>query len=139
MTESADDLSLAEALRQVDAAAGGDAPVPAAAVAYVTALENLAAAARRDLARPAQVIQRPADADHAQQPDLGDALVMAGVLCHYVGGSAELRTRLARWLEHHQGDLDEQIVLWYLSACHALLEPACRLPMDWDAHPGRTR
>jgi hypothetical protein len=64
---------------------------------------------------------------------------MAGVLCHFVGGSEELRTRLAKWMEHHEGDLDENIVLWYLTECHALLEPGCQQPFDWDPHPGRKR
>lgn len=84
-------------------------------------------------------MNRPEGAEHVPEPDREAALVLAGVLCHFVGGSEELRTRLARWMEHHEGDLDEQIVLWYLTQCHALIEPDCTLPMDWDAHPGRTR
>ena len=82
---------------------------------------------------------RPANAGHLPPPTRDDAMAMAGMLFHYVGGSKELRGRLARWIEHHEGDLDEDIVLWYLAACHAVLEPGCELPMDWDAHPGRTR
>ena len=84
-------------------------------------------------------MKRPGNAGHLPAPDWGDALTMAGVLFHYVGGSKELRERLARWMEHHEGDLDEQIILWYLTQCHALLEPDCELPMDGDVHPGRTR
>ncbi len=64
---------------------------------------------------------------------------MAGMLFHYVGGSKELRGRLAAWIEHHEGDLDEQAVEWYLRECHAWLEPECEEPLDWDPHPGRTR
>lgn len=84
-------------------------------------------------------LQRPANAPHLPAPDRADALSMAGVLFHFVGGSQELRDRLAKWLEHHEGDLDEQIVLWYLTACHQVLEPDCAEPMDTDFHPGRTR
>ena len=85
------------------------------------------------------MMERPANAEHLGPPDLGDALATAGVLFHFIAGSEELRTRLARWTEHHEGDLDDQIVLWYLTECHKLLEPECDLPMDWDAHPGRSR
>jgi hypothetical protein len=42
-------------------------------------------------------------------------------------------------MEHHEGDLDEKGIKWYLAECHALLEPGCDLPLDWDAHPGRAR
>jgi hypothetical protein len=84
-------------------------------------------------------VNRPANAAHLPAPDKDDALTMAGVLFHYVGGSKELRGRLARWIEHHEGDLDEQIILWYLTRCHELLEPDCELPLDTDFHPGRTR
>lgn len=82
---------------------------------------------------------RPPGSGHLPAPDMEAAESMAGVLFHYVAGSAELRERLARWIEHHEGDLDEQIVLWYLTECHRLLEPGCSLPMNWDAHPGRKR
>jgi len=84
-------------------------------------------------------MKHPDSAVHLPPPELTDAIIMGGVLMHFVGGSPELRTRLARWLEHHDGDLDEQIVLWYLTACHALLEPDCALPLDGDMHPGRQR
>jgi hypothetical protein len=84
-------------------------------------------------------MDKPANALHLPEPDKNDALIMAGVLFHFVGGSEELRTRLAKWMEHHEGDLDENIVLWYLTECHALLEPGCQQPFDWDPHPGRKR
>jgi hypothetical protein len=84
-------------------------------------------------------MKRPDNAGHVPAPDLDAAESMGGVLFHFVGGSAELRGRLARWMEHHEGDLDEQIVLWYLTACHALLEPDCDLPLDAEFHPGRQR
>lgn len=84
-------------------------------------------------------MNRPASAGHIPDPDLAAAQATAGTLFHFVGGSAELRERLARWMEHHPGDLDGQIVLWYLEACHQLLEPDCALPLDADVHPGRTR
>jgi len=85
-------------------------------------------------------MKRPDNAEHLPPPDFPDALIMAGVLCHYVAGSLELRERLARWMEHHEGDLDENIILWYLTACHELLEPGCQAPMDgFSPHPGRTR
>jgi len=87
---------------------------------------------------PPSLLSRPANAV-LPPPSLEDALSTAGVLFHYVGGSPELRERLAKWLEHHEGDLDDQTVLWYLTACHALLEPDCTEPMGWDAHPGRQR
>jgi hypothetical protein len=82
---------------------------------------------------------RPAGASHIPVPGKADALVMAGVLFHYVGGSKELRGRLAAWMELHPGDLDEHAVEWYLTECHALLEPDCTEPMDWNPHPGRVR
>jgi hypothetical protein len=82
---------------------------------------------------------RPPGYDHLPAPDKADALTMAGVLFHYVGGSPELCSRLAAWIQHHPGDLDADIIRWYLSECHALLEPGCTEPLDWDAHPGRTR
>jgi hypothetical protein len=84
-------------------------------------------------------VKRPGNAGHLPAPDRDAAVVMAGVLFHYIGGSKELRERVARWMEHHEGDLDEQIILWYLTECHAQLEPGCDLPLDWDAHPGRVR
>lgn len=84
-------------------------------------------------------MKRPGNADHVPAPGLDDAYATAGVLFHFVGGSAELRGRLARWMEHHEGDLDEQIILWYLTECHALLEPGCAEPMDMDMHPERQR
>lgn len=84
-------------------------------------------------------LARPENAGHLPAPSQEDALAMAGVLFHYVGGSPELRERLAKWLEHHEGDLDDGIVRWYLAACHALLEPDCDLPLDGDMHPGRQR
>jgi hypothetical protein len=84
-------------------------------------------------------VKRPDNAEHLPAPDRDDAMATAGALFHFVGGSTELRERLAKWMEHHEGDLDEQIILWYLTECHALLEPDCKMPFDWDAHPGRTR
>jgi hypothetical protein len=85
-------------------------------------------------------MKRPENAEHVPDPDLAAAQSMAGVLFHYVAGSRELRERLARWMEHHEGDLDEQIILWYLAACHEILEPGCREPLDmYSPHPGRTR
>jgi len=85
-------------------------------------------------------MKRPDNAEHVPPPDLAAAQSTAGVLFHFVGGSKELRERLARWMEHHEGDLDEQIVQWYLTACHELLEPECREPLDaFSPHPGRTR
>jgi hypothetical protein len=84
-------------------------------------------------------MKRPDNAGHVPAPDRDAALATAGALFHFVGGSAELRERLARWMEHHEGDLDEQIVLWYLAECHKLMEPGCDVPMDWAAHPGRPR
>lgn len=97
------------------------------------------ALASRPASRAVVTLSRPEGYGHLPAPDRGAALTMAGVLFHYVGGSTELRERLARWLEHHEGDLDEQVILWYLTECHALLEPGCPEPMDWDAHPGRQR
>jgi hypothetical protein len=88
---------------------------------------------------PVIPLSRPGSAAHLPVPDEDAALSTAGVLFHYIGGSAELRERLARWLEHHEGDLDDETVLWYLTACHALLEPDCDLPIGWDPHPGRQR
>lgn len=84
-------------------------------------------------------MNRPEGAEHVPAPDKAAAESMSGVLFHFVAGSKELRWRLARWMEHHEGDLDEQIVAWYLTECRAQLEPDCALPLDWDAHPGRTR
>lgn len=84
-------------------------------------------------------MSRPVNAQSLPPPDEEAALTMAGVLFHFVGGSPELRGRLARWMEHHEGDLDDPTVLWYLTEAHALLEPDCELPMDADVHPGRTR
>lgn len=84
-------------------------------------------------------MSRPANAKDLPAPDVEAALTMAGVLFHFVGGSPELRERLVRWMEHHEGDLDEKVILWYLTEAHALLEPECRLPMDADVHPGRPR
>jgi len=84
-------------------------------------------------------MERPANAEHLPVPDLDDALATAGVLMHFVGGSLELRGRLARWMEHHAGDLDEQVVLWYLGECHAQLEPDCAEPLEANLFPGRTR
>ena len=84
-------------------------------------------------------MNRPANAGHVPDPDLAAAQSTAGVLFHFTGGSPELRERLARWMEHHPGDLDEGIVHWYLDACHRLLEPDCKLPLEEDFHPGRTR
>lgn len=84
-------------------------------------------------------MNRPEQAAGLETPDRDDALAMAGTLFHYIAGSEELRTRLARWMEHHEGDLDEQTVLWYLTECHKVLEPGCTLPIDSDVHPGRTR
>lgn len=84
-------------------------------------------------------MRRPGNAGHVPPPTRDDALVMAAVLFHFVGGSAELRGRLAKWLEHHEGDLDEQIMLWYLTGCHQQLEPGCGEPMGWSPHPGRER
>ena len=85
-------------------------------------------------------MKRPANAQHLPAPaPVDDARVFAGVLMHFIGGSTELRTRLARWMEHHEGDLDEQIILWYTAECHQLLEPDCTLPLDGDMHPGRPR
>lgn len=84
-------------------------------------------------------MNRPENAEHVPAPDLAAAKSMGGVLFHFVGGSRELRERLARWIEHHKGDLDEQIVLWYLTECHELLEPECMIPVEADFHPGRQR
>jgi hypothetical protein len=84
-------------------------------------------------------MKRPDNAEGLPAPDREAAMATAGVLFHFVAGSTELRERLAKWMEHHEGDLDEQIVLWYLTECHALVEPDCGLPMDEDFHPGRTR
>jgi hypothetical protein len=85
-------------------------------------------------------VNRPDNAEHIPAPATpGEAEVFAGVLMHFVGGSKELRERLAKWMEHHEGDLDEQIVLWYLTACHELLQPDCEMPIGGDAHLGRTR
>jgi uncharacterized protein (DUF2252 family) len=84
-------------------------------------------------------VEKPANARHLSEPDYDDAMAMAGSLFHFVGGSKELRDRYARWMEHHEGDLDEHIVAWYLGRCHALLEPGCPEPLDADVHPGRTR
>lgn len=84
-------------------------------------------------------MQRPANAAHVPMPDLASAEAMSGVLFHFVGGSKELRERLAKWMEHHEGDLDEQILLWYLTACHSLLEPGCDEQMDADFHSDRRR
>ena len=83
--------------------------------------------------------RRPAAAEHLPPPSENDAIATAGVLFHFVGGSQELRERLARWMEHHDGDLDAEIVAWYLGECHRLLEPECELPLDADFHPGRVR
>lgn len=84
-------------------------------------------------------MDKPANASHVLTPDLEAAQATSGMLFHFIAGDRDLRTRLARWIEHHEGDLDEQIVLWYLTACHTLLEPGCTEPMGWNPHPGRTR
>ena len=64
-----------------------------------------------------RIMKRPDNAGHLPAPSREDAMAMAGVLFHFTGGSTELRERLARWMEHHEGDLDEQIILWYLTGC----------------------
>lgn len=84
-------------------------------------------------------LARPADAEHLPMPGHDAAMATAGVLFHFVGGSAELRERLAKWMQHHEGDLDERIIQWYLTACHEVLEPGCEMPLSWDPHHGRTR
>jgi hypothetical protein len=89
--------------------------------------------------REIALMNRLANAAHISVPDKNDARVMAGVLCHYIAGSKELRERLARWMGPHEGDLEEQAVEWYLGECHALLDPDCAEPLDWAPHPGRTR
>jgi hypothetical protein len=92
----------------------------------------------RDSAPPRRAA-RPAGAEHVPLPDRDGAMATAGVLFHFVGGSEELRARLARWMEHHPGDLDEQIMRWYLGECHQLLEPGCTEPLDWAGPHGRQR
>jgi hypothetical protein len=81
---------------------------------------------------------RPDDAAHVMPPTLDDAKGIVGPLMHFVGGSPELAGRFARWLEHHEGDMDADIVRWYLTQCHKLLEPECQDPIDFEI-PGRTR
>jgi len=85
-------------------------------------------------------VNRPANAEHVPEPTrVSDAVIFAGVLMHFVGGSEELCERLARWMEHHEGDLDAGIIRWYTATCHRLLEPDCDMPLDGNMHPGRVR
>jgi hypothetical protein len=84
-------------------------------------------------------MKRPLNAVYLEPPSYDAAMSMAGVLFHFVGGSRELRDRLARWMEHHEGDLDEQVILWYLTESHKQLEPRCTEPMDFNPYPGRVR
>jgi len=132
-------------LEMIKAAACGD---PACLDTHFTPaqeaeFDQLATAYRdrfTELALKSGMMARPPGAEHVPAPETEeDARIFVGVLMHFVGGSEELCTRLARWMEHHEGDLDEQIVLWYLTECHRIMEPECTMPIDGDMHPGRPR
>lgn len=90
------------------------------AAAHVSPTRTLADLQRR--------IERRMTSHHLPDPDMGDALVTAGAMCHFIAAAPDLADRFARWAEHCPGDLDAELVTDYLSKVHDLVAPDCATP-----------
>jgi hypothetical protein len=57
------------------------------------------------------------------------ARATAGCLLHWVASSRGLMRLFAEAIEHHPGDLDDDVMLAYLTATHEVIEYECNLPV----------
>lgn len=63
--------------------------------------------------------------DGPGDPTMEDALVTAGAVMHFITENPGRIFAFARWAEHCPGDLDADMVVSFLAACHDLLAPDC--------------
>lgn len=65
------------------------------------------------------------------------ARATAGMLCHYIASDPAQTELFRRWIEHHDGDLTADMVVWYLGLAHDLVSPGCPDPATHDYRPER--